>query len=137
MHTVDHVVRAHQSPRRGLADSNLERLKIYLTEWAFRNDSVVSLTLCLLLVADEVLDGRSNILALKTTHTRSSKLPCEVWVFGVGFKIPSTERRAVHADRRCKENIGAAGFGFFSQMPANLFHHVQIPCRSHGDSTWK
>lgn len=54
MHTVDEVVRGHDSPWVGFADGYLKWLKIQLSQWPFGNEGVNSQSMGLLFVANEV-----------------------------------------------------------------------------------
>ena len=85
MYSIDDIIRAHQCPRRSLPYGDFKWLEVGLSQGTFCNYCIVCLTLRLLLVAYEVLDGRSNIFALQPTDVRGCQFSSKERVLGKGF----------------------------------------------------
>lgn len=149
MDTVDQVIRGHDSPRRSLADRNLKRTKVKLTEGPFWYHGIYRVALRLLLVGDKVffkvsvqikylhrawlekqhtLNCCSHSLLLQTTDVLSGELSRQEWILGERLKISAAKGVTMQAYGRAEQDVGGSRFRLITQVLADIEQEVFVPC---------
>jgi hypothetical protein len=80
----------------------------------------------LLVVAEEVLDGRLDTGALDTPNERSGTKTGEVRVLADGLEAAAAERVALHVDGRSQNHMRALGDGLVAHCAAGFLEQLLV-----------
>ena len=117
---VDLVVRAHDRPRVGFADSDLESLEVKFTQSPDVHTGIIGHTVNFLVVGCEVLYAHSHTVVLDAAYIGSGHFSGKERVFGEIFEITAAERVAVEVLARSQEHVGAVFLHFFAHCFGKL-----------------
>ena len=137
MDAIDEIVGCHQSPWIRFSDGNLEWLQIEFSKGSLLNYRVNCHTVCFLLVSNEMFDGCSDALALKSIDVFSGQFSSEERVFRERLEVSATKRRAMQAHGWCKQYVSTTCLSLLSKVLSNFSNEVEVPRCSKGDSTWE
>ena len=107
MYPVYIIVRAHKSPRLGLAHGNLESPQIYLPGSTFTHSRIVMQAVQFLIVQGKMLDRSTHAIRLNTLHISSGNLSAEQRIFGKILKVPAAKRVTVDVHTRGKKYVNS------------------------------
>ena len=124
---VDPVVGGHHRPGTRLAHDGLERRQVELAQRPLVDPDVHGHPLGLRVVADEVLDGGTDPLALQAAHVGDPDPRGEQRVLGEALEVPAAVRGPVQVHRGGEQHVHALAPRLGGQQPADRRYPVAVP----------
>ncbi|GGU57276.1 hypothetical protein GCM10010211_22590 [Streptomyces albospinus] len=125
--TIDLVVGGHDAPGAGGLDDVLEGGEIELAQGAWGDAVVDREAVGLGVVADEVLDRRTDPALLHSLHISGADHAGQQRVFRIALEVPAAERRAVQVDGRRQEDVDALAAGLLGEQSAGAAGEFGVP----------